>query len=320
MHLSPLKILALPLLASLCACSSSSSSPAADTSTDGGVSDNTFDASTDAQDPSDSAETDGAVEGSSQQDQSSKGSGGITCDSKTMLDTGGHTACLASASGTQFKLTEPVGGSGPAYLGIYLHGDGAAAYTSNSAVKRMLTLADQTHMLLIAVLAPNKCAWWQKPDKVFAADCTSTTEDPDTTGANAQALANVLEAVRKAYDIRNDPYLYYGASGGSIFVTGEFYPRFGNKYPGAMAMNCGGATPNQSDYTWDVNNTSLRGSTKWYFTYGDKDFLADASHQSFAYFQGLGFPVDEKIIAGADHCAFDGHARALEVWTAFLGK
>ena len=34
----------------------------------------------------------------------------------------------------------------------------------------------------------------------------------------------------------------------------------------------------------------------------------------------LRFPVDEKIIAGATHCAFDGHGRAKEVWSAFLGE
>jgi hypothetical protein len=166
------------------------------------------------------------------------------------------------------------------------------------------------------VVAPNGCAWWQKPTH----DCASAVEEPDTTGENAVAFEAVLAEIRARYDINLDPTFYYGSSGGTIFLAGSFIPRYGNVYPGAFAMNCGGTAQNKADFTWNPDDAAARGSTKLWFTYGDQDFLEDDAHTSAVFYAGLGFPVDEKIIADATHCAFDGHGRAKEVWSEYLGE
>ncbi len=253
--------------------------------------------------------------------RSSGGSGGVTCMSSTTLDAT-HSACLADVNGTKFKLTTPAGGSGPYVLGIYLHGDGAGAYNSNSAVRRMLPLADSKHVLQVAVLAPNKCSWWQAPSAMFDAQCANVgVALEDTAGENAEALAAVIDAVRAAYDVRDDLYLYYSASGGSIFLTRRFIPVYGEAYPGGMSINCGGEMPPDDDFMWATHDASARGTTQLFFTYGDQDFLAADSHATALGYRARDFVVDEKVLPNVGHCGptFDAHGRALEVWTQVLG-
>lgn len=252
---------------------------------------------------------------------SSRGDGGITCTSSTSFD--GHAACLSTVNGTNFKVTLPNGGSGPYTLGIYLHGDGAGAYTSNSAVRRMLTLADANHVLQIAVLAPNKCSWWQAPSAQFNGACANIgAQVPDANAENAHKLAEVIEAVRAAYDVRGDRYLYYAASGGSIFLTRRFIPIYGAAYPGGMSINCGGEMPDDTDFTWATSDAAARAATQLFFTYGDQDSLAADSHRTATGYAAKQFVVDEKILPGVGHCGpgFDAHGRALEVWTHVLGQ
>lgn len=246
---------------------------------------------------------------------SSKGSGGITCTTTVDLG-GGRSYCKAKISGVELRFASaPAAATGPSRLVIYVHGDGARAYTSDGAMKALLPWADAHQARVLAVLAPNGCAWWQTPTH----DCATTTEEPDT-GANATAFEAVLQALRGGYDIADGPTFYYGSSGGSIFLSKLFFPRFGKTYPGAYAMNCGGEVPPASAYSWDPKDARSRGETKFWFTYGDQDFLKDAAHATAGYFLSLGFPTDEKIIPGATHCAFDAHGRSKEVFSAYLGE
>lgn len=246
---------------------------------------------------------------------SSKGAGGLPCTSTVDLGSG-RNYCKATVSGVEFRFANaPPSASGPARLVIYVHGDGARAYTSDGAMKALLPWADAHQARVLAVLAPNGCAWWQ----TAAHDCSSAVEEPDT-GANAIAFEAVLKALRSGYDIADGPTFYYGSSGGSIFLSKLFFPRFGKTYPGAYAMNCGGEVPPASAYSWDPKDARSRGETKFWFTYGDQDFLKDAAHATVGYFGGLGFPTDEKVLPGATHCAFDAHGRSKEVFSAYLGE
>jgi predicted esterase len=247
---------------------------------------------------------------------SSKGTGGLVCSQTGDLG-GGRTYCVSKIQGVEVRLADVAPTeNGPVSLAIYVHGDGAAAYKSNGAMKALLPWADLRHVRVLAVLAPNGCAWWQKPTH----DCASAVEEPDTLGENTVAFEAVLEEIRARYDINFDPTFYYGSSGGTIFLAGAFLPRYGNIYPGAFAMNCGGTPQKKSDFTWNPDDAAARGSTKLWFTYGDQDFLKVDEHGSAVFYSDLGFPVDEKIIPGADHCAFDSHGRAKEVWSEFLGE
>lgn len=215
------------------------------------------------------------------------------------------------------KVAEPVGGSGPLRIAIYVHGDGAGAYESDSAMKALLPWADANHALVVSILAPNRCAWWQLPTQT---DCSETAPPaPDTEGVNADALKAAIDTLKKAYAIAEGPLFYYGSSGGSIFLTRSFLRRYGDAYPGVFALNCGGEKADRS-FAWNVADSSARGATKLVYTYGDKDYLRADIETAIPFYEGLGFPSDHTIVPGAEHCAFDGHARAVEVWTEYLAQ
>lgn len=246
---------------------------------------------------------------------SSGGKGGLDCSSTRTL--GDRKVCVASAGGSEFRVIEPVPGAGPLRMAVYLHGDGARAYVNDGAMRALLPWADAHHALVVAVLAPNACAWWQKASQT---DCSDTaTPDPDGAGANADALDAALKLVRSRYDVRVDATFFYGASGGSVFLSKTFLRRFGNAYPGAYALNCGGEKADLP-FAWDASDAKARGSSKLFFTYGDLDFLKPDIERAIPFYQGLGFPIDRQIVAGAEHCAFDAHGRAVAVFTAFLAE
>lgn len=247
---------------------------------------------------------------------STKGKGGVTCSSQGSLG-GGRTFCNTTFGGSEVKLAEPQGGSGPFKVIAYLHGDGAAAHNSNSAMRALLPFADAHHAIVISVLAPNKCAWWQTPTQT---DCSgSATPVPDTDGVNAEAFRAVLDGVRAGYDVTLGNAFYYGSSGGSVFLTLHFLRKFGDGYPAIYALNCGGEKP-MKPIAWDTSSSALRAGTRLFFTYGDQDFLKGDIEAAIPFFSGLGFPTDTKVIPGADHCAFDGHGRAVEVFKTALGE
>lgn len=244
---------------------------------------------------------------------SSGGEGGIECDATGELSAG-RTYCQARLGSVDVRFAEPIGGSGPLRLALYLHGDGARAYESGSALRVLLPFADEHHALIVAALAPNGCAWWLPPSH----DCDASSGTPDTLHENAAALEAALTALRAAYDIADEPVFYYGSSGGSNFLTGSFFPRFGDRYPGVLAVNCGGEPPWDGALTWDADAAWPSELT---FTYGDADFLREDAHSAVEYYEGLGFIVNETVLTGGvEHCAFDGHGRAAEVWSAYLER
>ncbi|APR82864.1 Hypothetical protein A7982_08213 [Minicystis rosea] len=244
---------------------------------------------------------------------SSGGSGGLTCVSTGQV-VAGRSYCQVHIGSVDVRFIEPNGGTGPLNLALYIHGDGAGAYNSGSVFKSLIQWADDHHALVAAVLAPNGCAWWQPP----AHDCNSSTQERDLQHQNAVALDAAIKGLRAAYDISNSPVFYYGSSGGSIFLTASFLPRYGAQYPGAFAINCGGEKPWDGQLSWDPSQT---GGTQLFFTYGDADYLAQDSHDTFLYYQSLGFPVYETVLTpNIQHCAFDGHGRAAEVWNQYLDE
>ena len=245
---------------------------------------------------------------------SSGGSGSLACDKTEDLGNG-RTACVAKLGSVEVKLVEGKGSGagplsgGPLRLALYLHGDGAGAHKSNSALKTMLPWLDEKHGLGVSLLAPNGCAWWQKPSY----DCSGSANAPDTAAENSKALVAALEALYAKYDVRLDGVAYYGSSGGSIFLTEQWLPLHGAEYMGVFALMCGGKKPRQA-FAWDTNDTALVAKNPLFFTYGDQDFLVPDIGEAITALQGKKLTVTKKVIPGAQHCAFNSHAEAVAVW------
>ncbi len=294
---------AVPLLVALAAFACSSSGGGADPgtgATDGGSGDPDATAA-----PTDDAAPEA---GAPVTPPSSGGKGGLTCTSS--VDVSGRSICTAKIGSVEVRILEPSGGSGPMRLGLYLHGDGAAAHKSGSVFKPMIAWADAEHGLGVSFLAPNGCAWWQSPTH----DCTLQTTDPDVAGENAPALVTAVEAILKAFDVRTDGMRYYSASGGSIFLTDEWIPLHGGTYPGVFAIMCGGVVSTRT-YAWDTTDASLRAKNPLWFTYGDMDFLLADEQATVAAFKGKSFAVTEKVLPNAGHCEFDAHGEAIGIWS-----
>ena len=256
---------------------------------------------------------------------SSLGTGGITCERMRNLDVAPDAstreACQATEGGAEYRFVMPANPSGPLNLAVYLHGDGAAAHNNNGAMEVLLPWLDAHNAMMVSVRAPNTCSWWLKTDFdcPLERDASVTQPDRDLAHANATALDAVFKKLRAAYDIVNGPIFYYGSSGGSVFLTNSFFPKFGNVYPGAFAINCGGEVPLPGTFTWDPSDATQRGSSKFWFTYTDQDYLLESEQATVAHYRGLGFPLTEKVLPGG-HCQFQSHGRAGEVWSEFLGE
>lgn len=302
-----LAVLALPALV-VSACSSSEPAAAADA---GVVPPGDLDAAPPvASDAAVSTDAAASSEGDAPVAPGSGGKGGLVCSKQEALG-GGRTSCVTKVGSVELKIVTAASGSGPMRLGLYLHGDGAGAHKSNSALTAMLTWADTLHGIAISALAPNTCAWWQ----TAAHDCAVTQPDPDVTGENVGPLAAALEAVMKAYDVRTDGFRYYGSSGGSIFLTDAWLPLQGAKYPGVFALMCGGEASPRT-YAWDPGVAALRAKNPLWFTYGDADYLRPDIEKAITAFKAKSFTVTEKIVPGAGHCEFNGHGEAVGIWSA----
>lgn len=265
---------------------------------------------------------------------SSQGQGGIACSSTGVVSQSGadYSYCVAKAGSVEMKIVEPQsGGAGPLHLAVYLHGDGAGPYGSHLDLRKLAPWTTTHNVLLVAALAPNACAWWLAPSYTT---CDATTPVPDsaidTGGENAAALKAAIEALRAGWDIADSPVLFGGSSGGSIFLSASFLPLFGDRFPGAWALSCGGDAPWAGGLSWDGKDPSQVGANKLFFTYGDKDFVVPDVLQSIGFYQGASIPTDVKVIpeavaSGSSHCgnvggsySYDQIGRVAEVWSSYL--
>ncbi|MCP3103978.1 hypothetical protein LZ198_34405 [Myxococcus sp. K15C18031901] len=289
-----------------------------DAGTDGG----TTDSGTEDGGSTDGGTGDGGSDGGTSTG-SSGGSGKLPCDSTGTVTQNNqtYTYCVAKVAGTELKLVEPRVGiiASPMHLAIYLHGDGARAHTGNTAPRLQAPWAFENQTLYISALAPNKCAWWTKPSVTNCA-VEGTAADRDLDGDNAKALVEIIDTVRKRWDIIDEPILFGGSSGGSVFLTASFLPRYGDRYRGVYALGCGGEAPWADKLEWDSTNPALRGSTRLFYTFGDQDEYITDIRASITAFRAYAFPLTESVIAGAAHCAFDHIGGVKDIWAAELAK
>ena len=249
-------------------------------------------------------------------------SGGIACTSQGNLAVEAGAAprqyCEAQEGESAFRFVLPAAPTGPMRLGIFLHGDELAGYEDDAALEELLPWADAHNTLMVSVQAPNGCSWWLGPQ--YSCVGLNLPADRENAMANADALVAVIEKFREAYDLDAGPVFFSSISGGSTFLTYNFFAKYGNVYPGPLAVNCGGETPAAGTVTWDTTQAMLRGATKMWFTIGANDDLLEYVDPAVAYFTGLQFPVFENILPDTGHCEFDTHGRTAAVWSSFLGE
>lgn len=260
---------------------------------------------------------------------SSRGTGGIPCTATGSVSVDGtsYPFCLASVGDVQLKLVVPADTTGPLRLALYLHGDGAGPHDSGLALRKHAPFTTAHRTLYASVRAPNRCAWWLKPSYTT---CGGTTPVPeaakDVEGENAAALVQVIEALRAAFDVLDAPILFGGSSGGAIFLSSSFVPSYGARFPGVHAWSCGGDAPWSGRLDWDARDPATRTATKFFFTYGDKDFLVPDITRAIGFYRDAGLALDTQVVAedaapASSHCgnvdgtySYDQLGRVAEVW------
>jgi hypothetical protein len=213
----------------------------------------------------------------------------VPCDKP--FTAGSSKGCETTLEGMRVKFFPLAKGDRPTHLAIYFHGDTANDFDANYF---------------------DGIVEWARPKKilVFAARSIAETSSPGEApwvvwwGADAAQTAGMGRIVQRfadGYGAPSENILYWGASGGSIYLTAKWLPAMGGKYPGVMVNNCGGSEP-RIKAAWDYASATLRDKVAIYFNYGSSDFLAEDVDAAFTFFTTENFKAERLIHPGLDHC------------------
>ena len=226
---------------------------------------------------------------------------GLDCD--TPFEHAGYDGCLTTVGELEIKYF-PLDEDVPAQrLVIFLHGDTGTDYIENwGFAQEILDWAMPQDYLVIGIRSPASYDGDTAPS--FGA----------AQPVHADMVATTIEMVRDAYDVVEQRNLYWGVSGGSWFTTSSLIPVAGERVPGIFVANCGGSGVSFG-WEWDpATQPDVVALNSLYFNYGDQDFLADPSAESYAEYTDLGFVTDQLVHAGATHCAHPIPGPTLDFW------
>ena len=227
---------------------------------------------------------------------------GLPCDQP--FEYMGRQACQAEVDGLAvkfFPLDEDVRVQ---RLAVFLHGDGGEDFTDNWGFREeILEWAEVRDILVVGILSP--ASYDDSPDPAFGA----------AQPVHADMVATTLETFIEAYEVTEDRHLYWGVSGGSWFTTSSLIPVLGERVPGIFVANCGGSGVSFG-WEWDpMNQPDVVALNSLYLNYGDQDFLAQPSADSYAEYTNLGFVTDQLVHPGATHCDHPIGGPTIEFWS-----
>ena len=253
----------------------------------------------------------------------SGGSGGLSCRTTKSVTTNGGVKlsyCMTRVAESELKVVEPTGVAGPLTLAIYLHGDGARPHVNDTALRHQGDWVAENGVLYVSALAPNNCSWWRAPLPAIGSCDSETAYDnnpQDTEGKNADALREIIEAMRAAYDIDDRRVLLGGSSGGAIMLTASFIPRHGDRYPAAYALACGGEVPWQ-EFAWDTSDSDLVGGISLSFAYGTGERLTSEITDAHEFYEALGVHSEVRVETPTsyeyNHCHYNQLSTIPDQW------
>ena len=230
---------------------------------------------------------------------------GLPCD--IAFEHAGYDGCQTTVEGLEIKYF-PLDEAVPAdRLVVFLHGDTGADYIENWGFREeILDWALPQNYLVVGVRSPASYDGDTAPS--FGA----------AQPVHADMVATTLEAVVDAYAITEERALYWGVSGGSWFTTSSYIPVAGHRVPGIFVANCGGSGVSFG-WAWDpATQPDIVALNSLYVNYGDQDFLADPSAESYAEYTDMGFTTGQLVHPGATHCAHPISEPTLDFWMGEL--
>jgi hypothetical protein len=230
---------------------------------------------------------------------------GLPCEAS--FEHAGYSGCQTTVEGLEIKYF-PLDEAVPAdRLVVFLHGDTGADYIENWGFREeILDWALPQNYLVVGVRSPASYDGDTSPS--FGA----------AQPVHADMVATTLEAVIDAYEITEERALYWGISGGSWFTTSSYIPVAGHRVPGIFVANCGGSGVSFG-WEWDpATEPDIVALNSLYVNYGDQDFLAEPSAESYAEYTDMGFVTGQLVHPGATHCAHPISEPTLDFWMGEL--
>lgn len=230
---------------------------------------------------------------------------GVRCDST--FEHAGYTGCHSEIGGLEVKFFPLPEGTRVQRLAIYFHGDRGNDWVDPAGFNQaVLDWAYPRDVLVLGFKAPSthdSLPYYSRGDE-------------DTASTVAGAIAHFATQ----YGVAEQQALYWGQSGGAVFLSFTFIPTVGNQMPGVFALHCGGGfRPLDYDWRWDPrSDTAARDLIALLFNYGDQDFLAESIADSHVQYQELGFSSQEIVHPGAAHCEHPQAEPTVQFWDAHL--
>ncbi len=210
------------------------------------------------------------------------GSGGLAPGSNVLTTVGGLSTNVVVGDGYDANT--------PTYLGFFLHGDGGNYSRFTDANNAVTKWVNQEDWILVSPQSPNGSEWWI-----------------NFNGDHVLAFSQVLDEMFANYNVCRDVVFGSSGSGGSEFLTSQFFPQKGGDYPAHTVLGCGGGQALGDSATrkelvllgqdFDVVNRST-----FNFVYGTNDYLYGSIQGSVGLYNYGGFHVNEEILDGAGHC------------------
>lgn len=230
---------------------------------------------------------------------------GVPCHS--MFEHVGYTGCHSDLGGFEVKFFPLPEGTQVRRLVIYFHGDGGEDWSQNDGFdQKVLDWAHPQDMLVLGFKATSSHPGNPAPAYGGA--------DPSHVAPVAAGIAYFADK----YEVVDTQSLYWGDSGGAVFLSGLFIPVAGDRMPGLFALSCGGAFLDHL-WHWDPrSHTAARNLITLLFNYGDQDFLAEQIAEAHDQYLNFGFSSAQIIHPGATHCDHPRVDPTIEFWDTHL--
>jgi predicted esterase len=177
---------------------------------------------------------------------------------------------------------------------FYFHGDGGSGLNALNSLKGVVSKHD---FHVVAVNTPYSSSWQGPINK----------RNPKHPYPNAQAFDMFLFKYLDTYKVDRNKVYFSGVSGGSMFISGHYIPKYGRNIKGGMILLCGGAT--SAEYL-EANKAAFYTSAgfskgfKIYHHISRDDHLFEYAEEARRDYSSLGHPYKAEWPLSGGHCGF----------------
>jgi hypothetical protein len=178
---------------------------------------------------------------------------------------------------------------------FYFHGDGGSSGVQQQLL-RLAPVASENRLAIAGAATPIGNSWYGVVEP-------KTPEHPFPT---AQFFDEMLKAILSKHHVDRGRVFLTGISGGAVFITGRYLPRYGAGYRGGAVLLCGGSATDTYTNGKEIylNPPEFRANFPMYFFTMKGDYLYQQILEGTKSYRDAGFSVLSKFPDGGGHCSF----------------